>query len=131
MQETSEPLGTIHLSTLGGGAALEKFQEEFGKLVANCMDPNTEAKAKRSVKLEVTVVPNHDRVTCAIAISAQAKLAPVVSFATTAFLARDHRTGRTYAFEQNPRQLTLQQHIEANQQNVTPLQTQPQQGASK
>jgi len=43
--------GLVSLETLKGGAAVQLFDEELQKVLANIMDPNTEAGAVRSVRL--------------------------------------------------------------------------------
>lgn len=116
-------IGQIKLNTLGRGVALERFDEELARVVENVIDPNTEAKAKRKITLEVTIVPAHDRKQAAISISCQAKLAPVVSYATRAYLGKNGQ--QFLAFEDNPNQVTVDEFIEAAKENVTPITAAP------
>lgn len=55
-------LNQMTLANLGGGAAVERFQEELQKVITNILDPNTEAQAKRSVVLKVTIKP--EKIAC-------------------------------------------------------------------
>ena|SRR3990167_3621630 len=112
-------LGTISLETLGGGVALEKFKEELTKVVENILDPNTEPMAKRTIVLTVTVKPTRDRSDGAIDISCQAKLAPATSVITRAFFGKQGQ--QFLAFEDNPRQVTIEQFVEQAQEKITPI----------
>ena len=107
-----KPMSEITLTNLGGGAAVEKFQEEFEKVVANIMDPNTDPKAKREVVLKVTIQPSADRDWAGMKIEAQAKLAPNVAYATRAFVGIDRQSGKASAFEDNPNQTTIDDFID-------------------
>lgn len=112
-------LGTINLDTLGGGAALERFKEEFAKVIENILDPNTDAGARRSVVLTIDVKPTRDRRDGEIAISCQAKLAPASSVTTRAYFGKQGQ--QFLAFEDNPKQVTVDQFIEANKDKVTSI----------
>jgi len=62
------------LSTLGAGAAAEKFQAELAKVLDNIRDPNTDAKAKRKITLEYLFIPAEDRERVLVAIAARSSL---------------------------------------------------------
>ncbi len=109
--------GLISLESLGGGVALERFREELALVLKNITDHNTDAKAKREIKLVVAFKPTAQRDTAQVEISCQAKLAPVCSYATRAYIGV--RGQEVLAFEHNPQQLTVDDFIEANQENVT------------
>jgi hypothetical protein len=102
--------GDMNLATLGGGAAIEKFQDELARVVANILDPNTETNAKREIVLRVVFRPVKDRsrpvVEAAVAVYASSKLAPPVAFATRAFVGVHQ--GVAIVCEDNPAQLTLE-----------------------
>jgi hypothetical protein len=100
----------LTLANIGGGAAVEKFAEELDRVIENILDPNTEAKAKRKIVLEVCIAPNHERGFGAITISSVAKLAPTTAYATRAYFGRD--ADRHVCFEDNPRQLTIEDFVE-------------------
>jgi hypothetical protein len=104
----------ITLGNLGGGAAVEKFEDELAKVIENILDPNTDAQAKRGIRLDVKIVPNCDRTFGKIEIVAQAKLAPAVAYETQAFFGKA-KSGDPVAYEDNPRQTTIADFI--NQEN--------------
>ena len=110
----------LTLANLGNGAAVEKFNESLQSVIANVLDPNTEAKTKRRIVLEVTFVPDRDRDIGAVTVSCQARLAPTVSFRTQAYLGRDG--DHFVAFENDPKQVTIQDFIEAKKDlpTITP-----------
>jgi hypothetical protein len=120
--------GTISLANLGGGAAIEKFDEELRRVLENVLDPNTEPRAKRKVRLEVTVHPDHDRTIASIAVSASSVLAAAVTYETRAHIGM--REGMAVAFENNPRQMTIDDFVDANKEKVTPIDVAKEGGAS-
>lgn len=103
----------ITLANLGGGAAVEKFEDELNKVIENILDPNTDPGAKRSIRLDVTIKPTSDRKFGQVDIVAAAKLAPAIAFETQAFFGRVQ--GELVAYEDNPRQTTIEDF--ANQEN--------------
>jgi hypothetical protein len=58
------------------GGVLEQFGDALRELVRNVLDPNTDAKAKRSVTLRCTVSPSDDRDFGAVDFSVVPSLAP-------------------------------------------------------
>ncbi len=97
--------GTVTLDTLKGGAALQLFQEELDKVVANIMDPNTDAEAVREAVIKVRIKPDKDRSGGAVQIIPSSKLAPAVALGTRMFFGK--KGTRFMAFEHNPQQLTF------------------------
>ena len=116
----SDVPGQLSLATIGGGAALEKFQDELQKVVENILDPNTEAKTKRSIVIKVDIVPTPERNMGAILVSSTAKLAPTRSYGTRAFFGKDG-TGNALAFEDDPKQLTINDFIQSTEAKVTQM----------
>ena len=108
-------MSEITLTNLGGGAAVEKFQEEFEKVVKNVLDPNTDPKAKREVVLKVIVQPNAERSWASVRIEALAKLAPNIAYATRAFVGVDKQSGRAVACEDNPNQMTIDDFMQSSE----------------
>lgn len=102
---------TITLESLGGGAAGEKFQDELDRVVENIQDPNTEAKAKRSITIKVIFTPTVDRSMGQLHIEASSKLAATIAFETQAFFGQ--QDGTYVAREHNPNQMTLDDAIVA------------------
>jgi len=107
-------LGEINLATLGGGAAVEKFQEELQRVVANILDPNTNPKAKRKITLTVTIIPSHERGSGDVLIEAKSTLEPSMGYATRAYFGQQY--GQPVAYEDNPQQVTIDQFIESTKQ---------------
>lgn len=64
----------VSLETVAGGAAVELFNAELVKVLANIADPNTDAKAVRVIKLEVRVKPTENREAAQILVAASSKL---------------------------------------------------------
>lgn len=114
----------ITLANLGGGAAVEKFEDELQRVVENILDPNTEPEAKREVILKVAIKPDKDREFGAISIVASCKLAPASAYNTRAYFGQDAET--FVAYEDNPRQTTIDDFIQQENQaipitNVPPM----------
>jgi hypothetical protein len=110
----TEVANELTLANLGSGAAVEKFNESLQLVIANILDPNTEARTKRKIVLEVTMVPDRDRDIGSVMVSCQAKLAPSVSFRTQAYIGKDG--DRYVAFENDPKQVTFDDFVEAKEQ---------------
>lgn len=112
-------MGQITLANIGGGAAVEKFSDELRKVVANIMDPNTPASAKREITIKVSIKPSVDRAFGPVTVSATSKLAPVRGYSTVAHFGMDGDD--PVAYEDNPSQLTVDDFIN-NQTttNITP-----------
>ena len=55
-QQENEPI-PINIGNICDGALVEAFEVELAKVIKNIMDPNTEAKAKRSITMTVDFHP--------------------------------------------------------------------------
>ena len=98
----------VSLANLGRGAAIEKFDEEFRKVLENIVDPNTPAMGERKITLEVAIKPNENRDYCTLKVSCSSKVTPVKAFETQMFVARDFSHGGVViATEHNPQQMRL------------------------
>lgn len=109
----------INLANLGGGAALEKFEDELSRVVENILDPNTEAKVKREIILKVVINPDIERRMGAVTVYASSKLAPPAAFKTRAYFGKDGQ--KALAFEDNPHQVTINDFIQNQSEKVTKL----------
>lgn len=98
-------LDMVSLANLGRGAAIEQFDEEFGRIVENILDPNTLSTAERSITLKVTLKPNENRDFCLVGVACNSKLSPVKSFQTQVFIGRNAQG--IMATEHNPQQLKM------------------------
>lgn len=94
----------VSLANLGHGAAIERFDDEWQRLLANAMDPNT-TEAARSITLKVKVKPNKERSAVLVDVSCASTLAPTMPFSTQMFIAQS--VGRAVAVEHNPQQLRM------------------------
>jgi hypothetical protein len=91
----------VTLAALGGGAVEERFARERDALLENLRDPNTSAKAKRSITVVITFEPREDRQFTAITAQVTSKLAPDVPVAAFAVIGK--KDGVVIATEARPR----------------------------
>lgn len=96
---------SVSLANLAAGAAVELFDEELRKALANILDPNTEAESTRTITLKVTIKPNDLREMGAVAIEATSKLAPYKGTGTQIYIGS--KGNDPVAFEWNPKQTSL------------------------
>ena len=89
---------TATLENLCRGALIERVDAELEKVVQNVLDPNTKAKAKRIILLEMKVLPSESRDTATVEIVTKSKLEPATPLETTIALGMD-RNGRVDASE--------------------------------
>lgn len=103
---TDDDVPLIDLSTLCKGAAMELFDEEFQKVLANVQDPNTEWSAKRSIRLDIVLdVSDETRNECRVDVSASSKLAAFKGASGTVFIGRQR--GKFVATAYNAEQMQL------------------------
>lgn len=98
----NDELQEVSLETLGGGAAIERFNYELEKVLENIGDPNTKADAMREVTLKIRIKPNEDRSFCVVEIQVNGKLASIKPEHSSFHLTK--RGNRMVATEYNPRQ---------------------------
>ena len=98
----------VSLATVGGGAAIERFDIALQQVINNILDVNTDARKERSVTLKVTFRPTENRDMGAVSVDVVPKLAPVSAFKTQVFLGTD-ATGKGMACEPG---LVLQQAMQ-------------------
>ena len=103
------------LETIGGGEAVNKFNYELNKVIANCKDLNTEAKKVRKVILEVSLLPDEARENIAVKIQASSKIAPDAPCSDQLIVAPD----ATYV--NNARQLMIEQAIDDSSENINAI----------
>ncbi|OPY14678.1 MAG: hypothetical protein A4E69_01061 [Syntrophus sp. PtaB.Bin138] len=94
----------VSLLNLGHGAAIERFDYEFQRAVANCLDPNTSGGV-RTITLKVKLKPNEQRTSGSVSVDCSSTLAAVKPFTTEVFIAQG--AGRAVAVEHNPHQLQM------------------------
>jgi hypothetical protein len=79
---------TVSLDNIGGGAAVEKFNDALVEVLRNIQDPNTAPNAAREIKLTVTFKPAEDRGSAAVLIATSQKLAPLKTYKSQVFIGR-------------------------------------------
>lgn len=92
-------MNELSIKTLRQGACLERFDRALNELIQNVLDPNTDATAKRSVTLTLSVKPNKDRNMAELTVSVTAKLQPATPLSTGCTLGTNLDTGEVTAFE--------------------------------
>lgn len=100
----------ITLANIANGAAVELFAREFQRALENIDDPNTKAKAKRTITVKVILTPDEarDRIDAAVAVESKfpsVKPGTVKPGTSTMYLGR--RGGKVHATEVNPKQPSL------------------------
>lgn len=95
----------VGLVSLMGGLAVERFDDEFAKVLANIVDPNTPPTAKREITLKLSFKPDKGRDLGAVEIQVSSKLAPAEKMGTRLFISLT-RSGPV-ATEHNPNQPLL------------------------
>jgi hypothetical protein len=94
----------VGLVNLMGGLAVERFNDEFARVLANIVDPNTTLK-ERSITLKVKIKPDSARDLGRVVIDCDSKMAPVRPMESKVFIAIT--TKGPVATESNPNQPIL------------------------
>lgn len=92
----------VSLTTIKGGAAVEKFDYVLSQILENIDDPNTEADAERAITLQVKMKPSPDRDEVAYSIKVTPKFAPPKADGGMMYVGR--RQGGLVAVDFNPKQ---------------------------
>ena len=80
----------LSIESLCGGAVNERINRALRKVSDNILDPNTDAKKKRSITLQLTFKPNEDdREEVGVEANVIMKLAPEEGVSTQFFINRD------------------------------------------
>src|SRR5438105_1285422 len=95
----------VSLETLGQGAAVELFDEELQKALANILDPNTKPTTTRAVTLTFTIKPDEDRSYGNCVIDVKSKLAPAKGVGLPIHIGQ--HAGVAVATERDNRQLAF------------------------
>lgn len=64
----------VSLETIAGGEAIQQVNFELKRAIENCLDVNTEAKAKRQVILKIVIAPDEERKSAMVNFAAESKL---------------------------------------------------------
>lgn len=95
----------VTLDTIGGGALVELFENELGRVLENIQDPNTDAKARRTITVKVAFAPNENRDVTDVNLTCSSKLAGIKTVVTRLFVGKVK--GQLVAIENDPRQGAL------------------------
>ena len=74
------------LDDFNQGAIGELFEREWPKILENIADPSTEAKTRRKVTIEISVMPSDDRSSAKVLLNAKSSLAPVKADESVIFM---------------------------------------------
>lgn len=96
----------VDLTTLSGGAAIERFQRELERVLQNVMDPNTDWKAAREIVLKIRICPQESRRAGTIKVACSSKLAGYKAHQAPYFV-RAHE-GRSVIVQEDPNQMELE-----------------------
>lgn len=82
------------LASMCDGGVQERIDRALLKISENILDPNTEAKKKRTLTVTISLTPNEDdREDVSVEVSTSVKLAPEVGLKTQFFINKDLRSG--------------------------------------
>lgn len=97
-------MDVVSLGNLARGSCVERFDDEFKRVLENILDPNT-ADGARSITLKVSILPNEERSSAAVSISVDSSVKGPRPVPTMIFIGKDR--GQALAFEHNPEQMKL------------------------
>lgn len=90
----------LNLASICGGAVQEKVDRALEKVAKNILDPNTEAKKKRTITLKITMEPDEDdREDVKVSSEVAYTLAPETGVQTQFFMYKDLQSGRVTVTE--------------------------------
>lgn len=89
----------LNVSTLSGGALVERIQDEISKTIANITDPNTPAKKARTVTMKMTIKPNEQRNMAEVSVSTSSTLCAPTPIETDIYIGMNPKTGEIGASE--------------------------------
>ena len=94
------------ITTIARGAIPELFHEQLCRVMDNIDDLNTEAKAKRSISIDLSFEPDASRQAVTVKVSVRSKLAAPKKAESTVFVVRDG-SGEVFAVNNNVHQPEL------------------------
>jgi hypothetical protein len=106
MADEQHELITINIGNISDGALVEAFEVELAKVIANIMDPSTEAKTKRQITMTVKFHPKDDRTQINVETSVDTRLAGLMPSSTRIFIGKDAEGG-LHALDEDPRQMHI------------------------
>lgn len=106
----------VTLASIGNGAALELFDHELKRVIANIGDPNTSAKTKREIVVKVIIQPDEERGIGFASLEVKSKLAGVKPVASTMYFGK--KDGELVAVQSNFNQPGI---FDEEKSKITPL----------
>lgn len=100
------------IETIAGGAAARQFDFELQRAIDNCLDPNTDSNATRTVTLKVVVKPGPDRKDAMLTFQATSKLAPDAPGTDMVYISQ----GKAYV--QDMQQMRLDELVEEHHDSL-------------
>lgn len=97
----------LTLDTIAGGAIPEQFQAELVEVVKNILDPNTAAKAKRTITVKIVFSPTEQRDAAGVTAEVTKKLAPKSAVGDLAYMGRRGDQVVATRFDPGQRRLPL------------------------
>ena len=88
----------VNILELAQGAIQEQTNNELGRVLANILDPNTDAMATRKLTITLTFKSNENRSIVSLSAQAKATTAPVRAISTSIMVDQD-RDGNPHASE--------------------------------
>lgn len=104
------------LMTIADGAAIEKFDAEFERVMANITDPNTSAQKTRKIRLEFEFRPGSSREFVSVKIKSASVLVPETPFESDILLQKEN--GKVFAVSPNSRQRQIFDEEQNNRKNL-------------
>ena len=99
----------VNILELAKGAIQEQINGEVDRVMANILDPNTDAKATRKLSITLTFKPNENREVVSCSAQAKSTIAPIKAITTSIFVEAD-KSGKPRASEltkNDPNQLDM------------------------
>lgn len=102
------------------GGFLERVDYEMPSIIANILDPNTKATAKRTLTIKMEFLPDDDRTSIVTSFSMKSGLAPANPLRTTLYISGEDSTGAVQVVEMVP-QIPGQVNLEGAEQEAPPV----------
>jgi hypothetical protein len=101
----NEPI-TINIGNICDGAMIDAFDLKLREVLANIMDPNTEARQKREIHMVLKLHPKDDRIQINTEFTCTVKMAGLMPATSRMYVAKDAE-GALYALAEDPRQMHI------------------------
>lgn len=102
------------------GGFMERVDYEMPKILANILDANTKATAKRKLTITMEFAPDDDRESVVVNFTVKAALAPANPLRTTLYIAGSTETGEVNVVEMVP-QVPGQTDFDGMEQDAPPM----------